>query len=404
MAEMINKKFELKSRYPGYKNLIFVCLIALVAGIGSGIVIESYYNYLARRSFENTRPAGEGKASKNLRQAVSVPFTVNGPDFSTTIDPAIMSSWVETYFRSYTNAEELRFISGKIKDTIADYSKKIDSSPVNAILTADENGKIKESVPAKAGVIFDANASENAIRIVLINGRHEADLVVTEMTPPISADSLSKLGIINLLGHGESDFKGSSVSRIHNIKMGAAKFNNMFLDPGSEFSFNNLLGEVTASTGYVPEMVIKNKQIIPEYGGGLCQVATTMFRSAIYSGLPITERQAHSIPVRYYNPQGFDATIYPPTVDLKFLNDTGNQILIQARAVGTKLFIDFFGHSDGRKVELVGPDILETTPEGSMKMILKRIVKKEGEPDIINVFRSFYRSPAEYPVVRNPLE
>ena len=70
---------------------------------------------------------------------------------------------------------------------------------------------------------------------------------------------------------------------------------------------------------------------MPEYGGGLCQIGTTVFRAAVNSGLPITERRPHAYRVVYYEPAGFDATIYDPRPDLRFINDTENYILIQTK-------------------------------------------------------------------------
>ena len=94
--------------------------------------------------------------------------------------------------------------------------------------------------------------------------------------------------------------------------------------------------------------MIKGDRTIPEYGGGLCQVATTVFRAAIAAGLPIAERKNHAYRVVYYEPAGKDATIYLPKPDLKFTNDTGEHILIQSRIEGDELFFDFWGTKDGR--------------------------------------------------------
>ena len=115
----------------------------------------------------------------------------------------------------------------------------------------------------------------------------------------------------------------------------------MLIAPDEEFSFNRALGEVGPAQGYLPELVIKNNKTIPEYGGGVCQVSTTMFRAAVYSGLEVTERRPHAYPVKYYNPQGFDATVYSPSPDLKFKNNTGGWILIQTRIEGNNLFLNF---------------------------------------------------------------
>jgi len=213
------------------------------------------------------------------------------------------------------------------------------------------------------------------------------------------------LGITALIGSGETNFAGSPASRIHNIRVGSNKFQGTLIAPGEEFSFNTLLGEVTAKEGYLPELVIKKGETVPEYGGGLCQVSTTFFRAAVRSGLEITQRYNHSYPVVYYGIPGFDATIYPPSPDLRFLNNTENHILIQYRIEGTKLAWDIYGTDDGRTVELDGPHVYDKKPDGSMKAWLtQKLFDEGGELAYEKTFYSNYKSPELYPINRNPLE
>ncbi|MBU4332454.1 VanW family protein, partial [Patescibacteria group bacterium] len=148
---------------------------------------------------------------------------------------------------------------------------------------------------------------------------------------------------------------GSPTNRRHNIGVGANKLNGLLIAPDEEFSLVQTLGEVNAATGYLPELVIKGNETIPEYGGGLCQIGTTAFRVAIYSGLPITERRPHSYRVSYYEPAGMDATIYNPRPDLKFTNDTGNYILFTTEIDSDILTFHFYGTNDSRKIEVENP-------------------------------------------------
>ena len=82
-----------------------------------------------------------------------------------------------------------------------------------------------------------------------------------------------------------------------------------------------------------------------------------MFRTTLQSGLPITMRRNHSYRVSYYEPAGTDATIYDPWPDYRFVNDTGNYILIQSRIEGDDIYFDFWGLKDGREVEVGAPVI-----------------------------------------------
>ena len=100
--------------------------------------------------------------------------------------------------------------------------------------------------------------------------------------------------------------------------------------------------------------MIKGNKTEPEFGGGLCQVGTTAFRAALDSGLKVTERRNHSYRVRYYEPAGTDATIYEPSPDFRFVNDTGHYVLINAYIQGDDMIFEYWGTSDGRKTLFKG--------------------------------------------------
>jgi vancomycin resistance protein YoaR len=202
----------------------------------------------------------------------------------------------------------------------------------------------------------------------LINKVNQVDLV-TDIIKSQITENTDELNIQELLGTGHSNFTGSPANRRHNIQVGADAVNGMLIAPGEEFSLVKTLGDIDASTGYLPELVIKNNKTIPEYGGGLCQVATTVFRSALVSGLPITARQNHSYRVSYYEPAGTDAAVYDPWPDMRFLNDTGNYILIQSRIVKNDIYFDFWGKKDGRLATSTKPTIYNITKPAPAKLI-----------------------------------
>jgi vancomycin resistance protein YoaR len=183
-------------------------------------------------------------------------------------------------------------------------------------------------------------------------------LSVETTTPDVAIGDINNLGINEIIGTGMSNFSGSPANRRKNIKNGASKLHGLLIKPDEEFSLIEALLPVNASTGYFPELVIKGNKTTPEYGGGLCQIGTTIFRTALASGLPILERQNHSYSVSYYLENGLpgvDATIYDPKPDLRFKNDTGNYILIQSRIIGDKLYFDFWGTKDGRTATQTKP-------------------------------------------------
>lgn len=183
-------------------------------------------------------------------------------------------------------------------------------------------------------------------------------LPVTETEPHMTVEdaTLQAQGIRELVTTGESDFTGSPANRRHNISIGLAKFNGHLIPEGAEFSFNDILGPVNAQTGYRKELTILGERVIPDFGGGLCQVSTTAYRGTWLAGFPIPERRNHSFAVTYYSPFGTDATIFPPQTDMRFLNDSPGSLLIQTFSEGNKAYFLYYGTKvKDRTVDLIGP-------------------------------------------------
>jgi len=233
-----------------------------------------------------------------------------------------------------------------------------------------ENGKVSEFQSSADGFKLNIEAMLKLIESKFIQGdASDLDLVLSVDKSKITNENVNDFGINELIGVGESDFSGSPVNRRHNITNGAENLNGLLIKPDEEFSLLEALGEINAETGYLPELVIRDGRTIPEYGGGLCQIGTTVFRLAINSGLPITERRNHSYRVSYYEPAGTDATIYDPWPDLKFINDTGNYLLMQTRIEGNDLIFEFWGSDDSREVKVTDPIIYNIKPPAPTKYV-----------------------------------
>ena len=280
-----------------------------------------------------------------------------------------------------------------------DLSRQVNRDPENAKLIM-EDGKATVFSLSQKGVELDKEKSATIlIKYLTENSSGDSiELPYIEKNPEISTGSIENLGITELIGEGHSNFKGSPKNRIFNIKVATNRFNGALIKPGEEFSFVKILGEVDGEHGYLPELVIKQNKTEPEFGGGICQVSTTAFRAAIYSGLKITMRRNHAYPVSYYNPQGMDSTVYVPKPDLRFINNTPGYILIQTEIVGTELIFRFYGTSDGRRTNVIGPTITERNPDGSLKATFtQQVFDAKDVMTQEDVFNSSYGSPSKYP-------
>lgn len=255
------------------------------------------------------------------------------------------------------------FNEGKISSLLEDLSETMNAEPVEAKFTITD-GAVSIQSPSQDGTIIDITPASKTIVAALQNGT-EGKIKLDSKAQKASIQAkdpadIAKFGIKELIGSGTTTFTGSSSNRVHNIKTGIKAISGALLKPGEEFSTTGQLGEIDASTGYLEEMVIKEDKTVPEFGGGLCQVATTLFRSALNSGLKITERHNHSYRVGYYEPPvGMDATIYSPSPDFKFVNDTDSYVLIQGRVEGYTATFDFYGTKDGRTIEISQPVVYD---------------------------------------------
>ena len=133
-----------------------------------------------------------------------------------------------------------------------------------------------------------------------------------------------------------------SEDRDHNVKLAADTVNNTLIAPGEEFSMNAVIGETTEEQGYKEAATYARGEVVPEFGGGVCQVSSTIYNAVIQAGLETTERKNHSMTVSYV-PLGEDAMISYWNSDLKFKNNSSGNILVLLDAYGPEVICYIYG-------------------------------------------------------------
>lgn len=177
------------------------------------------------------------------------------------------------------------------------------------------------------------------------------------LNDPYALSQTQAAPAITLLGTATTGYAASIEERIHNIGRATQMFNGTVVQPGQELSFL-AQGEFTEANGFLEGYAIVGGRLERVTGGGLCQVSTTLFRAVSNAGLLVTERHAHSFIVDFYeNILGFDATVFSPYLDFKFVNDTSGPIYIFASSDPWNATVTFsiWGYSDGRAVSYDGP-------------------------------------------------
>lgn len=309
------------------------------------------------------------------------------------------------------------------KEKLANHLKKltdrVDRDVKEAKFVFDPGTKkVSEFQSAQEGRKIDIDQTALLLtQAINLGNSQDINLPIKTIEPKTTNANVNTFGIKELLGSGVSHFAGSIENRIYNINLAASRVNGTLVSPGETFSFNKTVGEIAASTGYKQAYVIKEGRTVLDDGGGVCQVSTTLFRAVLNAGLPIISRTAHAYRVSYYeqgSPPGLDATVFYPSVDFKFKNDTSAYILIQAYTQGATLYFDLYGTSDGRVANLTTPKVSNQTPpppelrqddptlsRGQIKQVdwaawganvtFSRTVKKGAETLISETFKSNYR-------------
>ncbi|MEK7559148.1 MAG: VanW family protein [Patescibacteria group bacterium] len=332
---------------------------------------------------------------------------------------------VQAYMNGLNLPPSYGYSEEKLAPILLPITSKMHIDPVDSLFNF-QNGKVTVFKPSKDGQDVDLEKlnKEISTKANSVIFSQKPDFVsitipVKILKPNITTEKANNMGIKELIGTGTSLFQHSIPGRIYNVNLAASRLNGVLVKPDEVFSFNKILGDVSAFTGYQQAYIIQNGRTVLGDGGGVCQVSTTLFRALLDAGLPIVERQAHAYRVGYYEQDslpGIDATVFSPTVDLKFKNDTGNYILIQTYIDPSVLRLTFelYGTKDGRAVLMTSPVILSrssapadvhqddpTLPKGQVKQVdfsaaganvyFTRQVTKDGKEIISDKFASNYR-------------
>lgn len=255
-------------------------------------------------------------------------------------------------------AEGLRIFLGGIVPELQRY-------PQNArFIFNDDTRQLEVIQPAVIGRSLNVDGTIQAINEKLPAGDHRIALDL-EFTQPEVGDNATaeQLGITELVSSHTSYFYGSSGARIQNITTASSRFHGVLVPPWATFSMSEWLGDVSLDNGYAEALIIFGNRTIQGVGGGVCQVSTTLFRTAFFGGYPIVERHPHAYRVGYYELRadggydtslaGLDATVFAPLVDFKFTNDSDHWLLMETyvNQAARTLTWKFYSTSDGRRVE-----------------------------------------------------
>ncbi|MGW1342377.1 VanW family protein [Kribbella sp. NPDC002412] len=205
--------------------------------------------------------------------------------------------------------------------------KALETLPKDA--TVQIVGAGPKVVPAVDGMVVDRAKVGPAILSVLPKpvGERRAQVGLAATKAKVTTEAVQALGIKEVMGQFTTQFPHAPYRNV-NIGTAARKINGTLLKPNEMFSLNKIVGERTKENGFTEGNIISGGKFVLDLGGGVSQSATTTFNAAFFAGLKDVEHKAHSVYISRY-PIGREATVAWPSVDMKFLNDSGHGILVQ---------------------------------------------------------------------------
>jgi vancomycin resistance protein YoaR len=210
-------------------------------------------------------------------------------------------------------------------------------------------GDAVQVVPSRDGLELNVpRAARTILRAATRPTNRVARLTVIAAAPERTTKEALAMGIDTRMASYKTYYSGTS-DRITNLQLGVRALDGTLVAPGATFSLNEAIGERTEERGFRPAPVIIGNEYEEEVGGGTSQVATTVFNAAWEAGLTISERHPHSLYISRYQ-LGRDATVYWPSLDLKFVNDTPSWVLVRGFAEGDGISVAIYG-GERRRVE-----------------------------------------------------
>ncbi len=360
---------------------------------------------------------GARQAYESTLAMVSAPVTLYYADKQWEVPPATIGEWIG--FRRLEGAAtptlEAYVVSEDVSSTVLPMVAQVGKPARDAGFSVSSG--VVSIIPSEDGLQADAvDLAQRLTTVLTGSGERRAELTMHRVEPEITTAEAQGMGIVERISTFTTDYAASNKPRVNNIHILADALDGALVPPGGTFSFNETIGPRTAEKGYQEANAIVNGKLVPQLGGGICQVGTTIFNTVFFSGLPVVERKNHSQYISHY-PTGRDATVSWGGPDFKFKNDTPNWVLVATGYTNSTVTISLYGTKPGYEVtydtgpwtDLKDPPIKEvpdpTLPAGSRvvdekgisgrTMVVVRHVKKDGVEFRTDTFKSVYRAAEE---------
>lgn len=261
-------------------------------------------------------------------------------------------------------------------------------NPVNAELSIE--GTTVNISQSQNGEKIDKGKLTDLTKQAITSGTSDIILPVTLLKPERSTEDIQKMGIKEVIAEYSTPMAGRNGNQSFNVNKSANTLSGVIVAPDETFSFNGRVGVTDAAHGYKSAAVYSQGKVIQSAGGGVCQVSSTLYSAALRADLGIVSRSNHSMPVNYL-PLGQDAAVADYGPDLKFKNNTGNHIYIQAFSNGGSITTRIFGTNTGKNVE-VSSQVISRTNDKITAVTYKKVTQNGEVISNGQITKSVYKS------------
>jgi vancomycin resistance protein YoaR len=295
--------------------------------------------------------------AKVATPAVSAPVTVLGENGAEgTITPAVIASALS--FRADQTGLVPAINTGAVTDALKPQLAASEKPGRDAKL--DFGSGVPVIVPSQDGRGIDYPATlKDLLPVLTGTDKREITAVYADQPAKLTTDQLKALSINGVIGEFQTG--GFAADSGLNIKRAAEQVNGTIVQPGETFSLNALTNPRDAAHGYVEAGIIENGHSARGVGGGVSQVATTLYNAAYFAGMTNVEHKEHSFYISRY-PAGREATVFDNIIDLKFRNDNPTAIMIQTTWTPSSLNVKIFGSKIWEVTSASGPRTSPTEP------------------------------------------
>ncbi|OGO84816.1 MAG: hypothetical protein A2Y24_04875 [Clostridiales bacterium GWE2_32_10] len=284
----------------------------------------------------------------------------------------------------------------KIFKTIDSLKEKIETTPINATMKKDKMQSFVVT-PGKTGTQINKDKTFEAIQNAIKKKESKVKIIVDSINPQYTKNALAE--IQTPLATYTTKFNRYDKSRTNNLQVATSFIDSSLVKPGETFSVNNAIKSRTAANGYQSAHVIVNGQLVDGIGGGICQVATTLYNAVMIADLKVVERHNHSLTSTYVSP-GRDATVSGSYLDFKFQNTTNKQLYIQGYLDGGTLTYTIYGDAaavpknridfEYAVVKRISPPPEKVTEDPTMDLGKRKVTTKAKEGMVVKLYKLIY--------------